>query len=106
MRPLLVASRVPLCLAWFPGRDHWTYQTPHLPLTSMPFTAEEIERLSPAARIEVQGYLVTRYLAEREPRQPERRRSMRLKFRKRDWPHPWEKFDSARHDTTAWLLGR
>jgi len=39
----------------------------------MPFEPEAIERLSPAARVEVQDFYARKFLAERELRAPERR---------------------------------
>ena len=39
----------------------------------MLFEPEAIERLSPAARVEVQDFYARRFLAAREPRVPERR---------------------------------
>jgi hypothetical protein len=39
----------------------------------MPFDPEAIERLSPAARVEVQDFYARKFLADRERRNPERR---------------------------------
>src|SRR6185503_15936958 len=39
----------------------------------MPFDPDEIARLSPAARVEVQDFYARKFLADREARQPDRR---------------------------------
>jgi hypothetical protein len=39
----------------------------------MPFAPEAIDRLSPAARVEVQDYYARKFLADRDLRSPERR---------------------------------
>ena len=39
----------------------------------MPFDPEAIERLSPAARVEVQDFYARKFLADRDRRVPERR---------------------------------
>jgi hypothetical protein len=39
----------------------------------MPFDPDEIARLSPSARVEVQDFYARKFLAEREVRQPDRR---------------------------------
>ena len=39
----------------------------------MPFDPEAIERLSPAARVEVQDFYARKFLADRDRRAPERR---------------------------------
>ena len=43
----------------------------------MPFDPDSIERLSPAARVEVQNFYARRVLAAREPRVPDRRAASR-----------------------------
>jgi hypothetical protein len=42
---------------------------------------DAIERLSPSARVEVQGYYADKFLAESRPHSPERRRAMKIKHR-------------------------
>jgi len=43
----------------------------------MSFDPDEIARLSPSARVEVQDFYARKFLADRESRQPERRASRR-----------------------------
>ena len=43
----------------------------------MPFDPDEIARLSPSARVEVQDFYARKFLAEREAPQPDRRVSKR-----------------------------
>lgn len=54
----------------------------------------DAEQLTPAQRIEVQDWLMRRWLALHTPRTPERRKSVRKVFRKRDWPHLWFRNDA------------
>jgi hypothetical protein len=50
---------------------------------------EGSEFLSPEAKWYVQDFYARKFLAEVEPHQPERRRAMRLKFRRRGWGKVW-----------------
>lgn len=77
----------------------------------MPFDPEEIARLSPTARVEVQDFYARRFLAEREPPQPDRRaprRHLALQAEevaaqeaapggpRQAWPRVWFRNDSSR----------
>ena len=75
----------------------------------MPFDPDEIARLSPEARVEVQDFYARRFLAGREVRQPERRHARREgaaapeqapPARPPDarpaWPRVWFRNDSSR----------
>ena len=74
----------------------------------MPFDPEEIARLSPAARVEVQEFYARKFLAERDVRRPERRRARVREAgsqpvltaqppdAKPPWPRVWFRNDSSR----------
>jgi len=71
----------------------------------MPFDPDEIARLSPAARVEVQDFYARRFLAQREPPQPDRRAPARLAVGAEEaasagprqaWPRVWFRNDSSR----------
>jgi hypothetical protein len=80
----------------------------------MPFDPDEIARLSPAARVEVQDFYARRFLAEREPPHPDRRvprRSLTASAEdvaaqeaapagpRQAWPRVWFRNDSSRPTT-------
>jgi hypothetical protein len=82
----------------------------------MPFSADEIERMAPEVREEIQEWYANRWLMLHEAI-PElcSRRDLMVRDRRqcvrntldpphKPWPHPWGKYDSARHDMTAVLL--
>jgi hypothetical protein len=81
----------------------------------MPFDPDEIARLSPAARVEVQDFYARKFLAEREAPQPDRRAPKRHQAPHRNevlvadsppaavrdharpaWPRVWFRNDSSR----------
>ena len=77
----------------------------------MPFDPDEIARLSPAARVEVQDFYARKFLAEREPPQPDRRVPRRYLAVQAEevaaeeaasagprpaWPRVWFRNDSSR----------
>jgi hypothetical protein len=81
----------------------------------MPFDPDEIARLSPSARVEVQDFYARKFLAEREAPQPDRRVSKRLMTVQTEevvaqeagpapgplgtrpvWPRVWFRNDSSR----------
>lgn len=77
----------------------------------MPFDPDEIARLSPAARVEVQEFYALKFLAERDAPQPERRAARRPTTLQAQelaaqeaappgprpaWPHVWFRNDSSR----------
>jgi hypothetical protein len=76
----------------------------------MPFDPDEIARLSPAARVEVQDFYARKFLAEREAPHPDRRASRRqatiqaqeavvpgaAPAARPAWPRVWFRNDSSR----------
>jgi hypothetical protein len=78
----------------------------------MPFDQEEIDRLSPSARVEVQDYYVCKHFADRHVATPERRRGKLAmqaqepgpaaddgsveRVERRSWPRVWYRNDSSR----------
>lgn len=75
----------------------------------MPFDPDEIARLSPEARVEVQDFYARKFLAGREAWQPERRHARhheetapeqvppaRLPDARPAWPRVWFRNDSSR----------
>ena len=75
----------------------------------MPFDPDEIARLSPAARVEVQDFYARKFLAGREGRLPERRRARVQEAAgpqpvpaaqppdaRPAWPRVWFRNDSSR----------
>jgi hypothetical protein len=77
----------------------------------MPFDPDEIARLSPAAKVEVQDFYARKFLAKREPPQPDRRVPRRyLAVQEGEvaaqeaapagprtaWPRVWFRNDSSR----------
>ena len=76
----------------------------------MPFDPDEIARLSPAARVEVQDFYARKFLAEREAPHPDRRASRRQGTIQAEeavipgaapaarpaWPRVWFRNDSSR----------
>ena len=91
----------------------------------MPFDPDEIARLSPAARIEVQDFYARKFLAEREAPHPDRRAPSRQVTIQAEevvvsgaspaappaWPRVWFRNDSSRptsfpHQWPAPFTGR
>ena len=72
----------------------------------MSFDPDEIARLSPAVRVEVQDYYARKFLADRNTPQPERRSSRGVTARpatepgapavRPAWPRVWFRNDSSR----------
>ena len=75
----------------------------------MPFDPDEIARLSPAARVEVQDFYARKFLAARDIRLPERRRATGQEVAgpqpvpaaepgeaRAAWPRVWFRNDSSR----------
>ena len=91
----------------------------------MPFDSDEIARLSPAARVEVQDFYARKFLAEREAPHPDRRapgRQVTIQAEevvvpgappaaRAAWPRVWFRNDSSRptslpHQWPAPFTGR
>jgi hypothetical protein len=77
----------------------------------MAFNQEDVERLSPSARVEVQDYYVRRHFADKHFAQPERRAPKLAELAsakqtdltdsdvveaRRPWPRVWQRNDSSR----------